>query len=144
MQKSWIHSMAEVGRGLWRPSGQPQLQQGARPTSKCLLKVSREGTPQPLGNPCQLRHSPSTQLLPGVQAEPPVFGLCPLPLILALGTADKSLALSYLYLPLRCLQSELLRAEQSQLPQPLLTGKIKNIEYICIDSDTPLLHKTHW
>lgn len=84
--------MAELGRGLWGPSGQPQLQQGARPTSKCLLKVSREGTPQPLGNPCQLRHSPSTQLLPGVQTEPPVFGLCPLPLILAPGTSDKSLS----------------------------------------------------
>jgi len=56
--------------------------------------------------------------------------LCPLPLVLLLGTTEKSLASSSLHPPLRYLEAflrslhSLLQAEQAQLPQPLLIGEM--------------------
>ena len=58
------------------------------------------------------------------------FSLCPLPLVLSLGTTGKSLAPSSWPPPCRYLvskvpsQPSLLQAEQAQLPQPLLVGEM--------------------
>ncbi|KAK4828375.1 hypothetical protein QYF61_026113 [Mycteria americana] len=43
----------------------------------------------------------SKKVFPDVQREPPVFSLCPLPLVLSLGTMEKSLAPSSLHRPFR-------------------------------------------
>lgn len=72
------------------------------------------------------------------------FSLWPVPLLLSLGTFEQSLALSFLH-PLfsflyrfikssPCPEPSLLRAEQSQLSQPLLTG----------DAPIPLLDYVHY
>jgi len=59
------------------------------------------------------------------------FSLCPLPLVLSLGTTEKSLAPSFWHPPLRYLWASLvpslpslLQAKQAQLPQPFLIGEM--------------------
>ena len=59
-------------------------------------------TAQPVCVPLPLlRHPCSTEVLPDGQGEPPVFQF--VPLVLAQGTTDKSLALSFVYPSLRYL-----------------------------------------
>jgi len=93
-----------------------------------------------------LGHSHSEKVFPDVQREPPVFlrgnllcfSLCPLPLVLSLGTTEKYLSLSSLHSPFRYLCTlirsslRLLQAEQSQLPQPFIMGEmLQSLNHLC-------------
>ena len=68
-------------------SQQEHPQQGARPTSRQLLHISREETPQPLGSLCQCSVSCTAQkgclVFRGNLLCPSLF---PLPLVFAVGT----------------------------------------------------------
>jgi len=102
------HRRVEVGRDLWRASGPTSLiKQGHHlelvvqdPVQLAFdyLQGWRlhdfSGQPVPV-----LGHLHSEKVFPDVQKEPPVFGLCPLPLILLLGTTVKSLSSSSLHSP---------------------------------------------
>lgn len=85
------------------------------------------------GQSAPVCHQPqSKEVSLDVQRKLPVYRLCPLPLVLALGTTEKHLTQASLHLnpPSRYLLTLirspliLLYVEQSQLPQPLLTGKM--------------------
>ena len=96
------HRMFGVGRDLWRsPSPTPlpkqsHLQQAAQDLVQAGLEyLQRRRIHSPSGQPVPvLRHPQREEVLPYVQMELPIFSLCPLPLVLSLGTTEKSLASS--------------------------------------------------
>lgn len=91
-----------------------------------LLSISKEGDPTiSLGNLCQCSHTAQKCCLI-FRGNLLCSSLCPLPLVLSLGTTDTSLALSCSTLPSGIEghwwdppEPPLLQAEQSQLSQPL-------------------------
>lgn len=101
--------------------------------SRFLLSISKDGDSTSLGNLC-----PSSVILP---REKPFLifiqnllclSWCPLPLVLALGATEKSLALSlhppsrFLHAVRRSPQSSLFSRLQPQLSQPFLTRGFSN------------------
>lgn len=129
--------MVEIGTDIWRPpcpwSSKATQNWLPRTISKSLLRISKEGDhTTSLGNLCQ--YSVTYTALKCFL----IFGrnflcssLCPLPLVLSLGTTEKSLALSSLHPPFRYLskvirspEPPLHHAEQSQLPWPFLGGGV--------------------
>ena len=139
MKYIYFHRITESqnGRGWKGPLVQPSCQSRVtysrlhRTFSRRVLNISREkDSTIPLGSPFQcsvtLRGKKFFLMFSWNFL---CFNLCPLPLVLSLGTTGKSLAPSswpppcrYLEAFLRSPQPSLLQAEQAQLPQPLLTG----------------------
>jgi len=100
---SWMGSWAAWADG-WQPCPQQGVGAGwSLPTQTilgfCDSVISREETPQPLGNlyHCSVTCT-GTEVLCGGQRG---TSLCPLPIVLALDTTEKSLALPALSSPLR-------------------------------------------
>ena len=92
--------MAEVGGtsgSLTVPAEPPRA--GPGPMGRQLWESSKEETPQPQGSLCRALALCSTVVLPDGQRELLCSGWCPLPLLQALGTAARSLAVSSLHLP---------------------------------------------
>ena len=120
------HRTVEVGRDLWRSSRpNPLLKQGH-------LQLVVQDCVQVASEYLQGRrlHTLLGQPVP-VASHPHSFSLCPLPLVLSLGTTEKSLAPSSLHPPFRYSytltrspEPSLLQAEQPQLFQPFLTGEM--------------------
>ena len=100
------------------------------PVSRWLLKVSKE-TPQPLGTcasaPALALHNSSSR----VQRDFLCSTLCPVPLVPALGTTEKSLAPTLLHPPSNTYmhvwdppKPSFLQAEEPQLSQPFLVTEV--------------------
>ena len=135
------HRTVGVGRDLWGSFNPIQSPYWSRVTysrlhrtaSRQVLNISREGVSKTaLGNLFQC-----SVILRGKKFflmfrwNFLCFSLCPLPLVLSLGSTEKSLAPSS-WLTLQIFisiykvpsQPSLLQAEQAQLPQPFLVGEI--------------------
>ena len=98
------------------PAGPPA--QGAQGHFRWLLKISKEETPKPLWAACASAPSPEQHVSAACCSEITSCahsGLCPLTLVLALGTTAKSLAPSSLHPPFRYLYT-LIRSPQSSSP----------------------------
>lgn len=126
--------MAEIGRDLWRSSGvQSHLRsvtysQTPRTVSRQLLSISEDGDSTTyLGHVCQ----DSVILLFKkyfftFRGNLLCFGLCPLPLVLALGNAEKkpdsvlSACFLHVFILTEKIPLTLLQAELSQVSQPFL------------------------
>lgn len=142
--------MAYVARDLQKSSGPTRDTQNclSRTMSRLLLSRSEEGdSTTSFGNlyKCLLMF----------RGNFPCFSLCPLPLVLSLGTAKKSLVLSCFYPPLRYLytlakfssQPPFLLAEQLWVSQPFLTEEMLQwFHYLCGPSLYSLqqVHVLYW
>jgi len=127
--------MVGVGRDLWGSSGPTPL-----PKQGHLQQVPQDCVQAGLEYLQRRRiHNPLGSLFQGsvtIQVKKfflvfrwnfLCFSLCPLPLVLSLGTTEKSLAPSSRHPPSRYLSAflrSLLQAKQAQLPQPFLIGEI--------------------
>ena len=122
--------MVEVRRDLWRSSGlMPLLKQGhLEPAGQDHVQTAFEYLQGGrLHNLLWLlvpvfRYPCSKELFPIFRVNFLCFNLCPLPLVLSLGTTEKSLAPSSLHLPFSWDLPKpcLLQAEQPHLSQPFL------------------------
>ena len=104
-----------------------------RTTSRWLLSISKDGnSTTPLGNLCQCSATlAGKKCFLMFRGNLLCFSLCPLPLVLALGTAEKSLAWLSLSSPSSVYrhrwdppEPSLLQAEQSQLSHSFLTCEV--------------------
>lgn len=128
-------------------SAQPLLQKATqskmpRPTTKWLLKISKEETTQPPGN-LGPRSTTHRQWRSAAWCSDRILhpSLCSRPFFLSLGTAEKRMALSYLHPPLQVsigfgempsLEPPLLQAEQPWLSQPLLKAEtFQSFHHLC-------------
>lgn len=99
--------MVEIRRDLWRSSGQTPPAQTEQPMAGCpglcpggFWMSPWMETPQPPWIACLSAQSPSQQItMYWCSDNPPNFSLWPLPLILSVGTTEKSLAPSSLHSP---------------------------------------------
>ena len=94
------HKMAEVGRDLWRSLCPSQL---PRTASRWPLNISEDGdSTTSLGNLCQcLITLTGKKCFLMFRGNLLCFCLCPLLLVMSLGTTGRSLALSAMYPPFR-------------------------------------------
>lgn len=116
----WLRLGGTSGGRLVQPSAPAGPPQSCLPstTSWQLLKISREETAPPLDSLCQGLVTPSQKCLLMFRWNLLHFSLCPMPLILSLGTTVKSLVPSSPHVFAHIDQSTLsllLQAEQPQL-----------------------------
>jgi len=109
--RSHNHRLFQIGRDLWRtPGPSPLLKQGhlellvqdhVQTAFEYLQGWRFHNFPGQLVP--ALSHPHRKKAFPDVQREPPVFSLCPLSVVLSLGTTEESLAPSSLHPPFRYL-----------------------------------------
>ena len=89
------HRMAELGRDLWRSSGPTPLlthSQLPRTMSRQLFNISEDGgSTSSVGNLCRCSVTPAVkECFPIFRWNLLCFTLCPLPLVLSLGTTERA------------------------------------------------------